>query len=104
MPDYRVLASNSSGRKVLDLSMGTRPTAYSCPPATPMPVSVDSRCRPFCRVGSFRCALNRLVHWRMLVRVVEVGPVGRVLAVAASVIFASWTLARTRCRMGAEVL
>ena len=104
MPDYRVLASNSSGRKVLGLSMGTRPTAYSYPPATPMPVSADIRCRAFCRVGLFRCALNRLGHGRMLVRVVEVGPVGRVLAVAASVVFASWALARTPSRRGAVVL
>ncbi len=102
MPDNRALASSGNGRKVLDLSMGTRHTACICPPTTPMPVSVDSRFHPFGRVGSFRCAMNRLVHGRMLVRVMEVGPVGRVLAVAASVVFASWTLGRTRCRRGAE--
>ncbi len=103
---FSVLASNGSGREVSDLTVGTRPTACSCPPATPIPVSVDSRGRPVCRVGSLRCALNRLGHWRMLVRVVEVGPVGRVLAVAASVVLASWALARTgcgsRCRRRAE--
>ena len=47
-------------------------------------------------------ALNRLVHWRSLVRVVEVGPVGRVLAVATSVVFASWALPRFYWRVHAS--
>ena len=53
--------------------------------------------------GDVGGALNlKPVHWRILVRVVEVGPVGRVLAVATSVVFASWALPRFYWRVHAS--